>query len=721
MKLNMRALRGRLLAVVPAVCALLAPPGAAAQALSAAQESLLSRYQYQVRPDGSVWAPGASSPLDASGVEAALSRAAGAQRLKALLQVDMILDQSGGKENLTPEQTQRIRDVLRANWSYFPESSRADISGYFTPEELSALDAQPAAQAAAPAGLVAPPGAVAPVAPPVLDNSVQNDSGDALSVGQEVPSAAPASISVGTSVEPPVLDDSSQSDAAPNLSVGQSVAAIAAPIAAARAAAAAAIAPATAVPAAASPSALVPAAAVAASPAAPAKAVPSPTAAAPAPAAQAPGSAVPLAQPLSAPALPASAALHPAPAAPMAAPVVTIAGALPGAAQEMRALAAGTAGRLGQAAAPGTVDFQVFPLPLPQSPKAVSAQDVEKLLQNAPYSQDVVYLLRQIEQKAGLGRNRALDFLLSQIPSIVIAPGRCGAAARGCLETRTDAQGQTLYTIVLSPGPLLVRRGALWFKHDDLIPDSKSFYSRRHLPFPDLKANEGDALAKSVTDGPWGKTSVYADGSRRGAYSRREMAGTLLKELLLADAAKQGWDAAPYYAQVYARTAQEILYAVLAGKGGGGEFLDKDARLIYGRWRNEPGSLRDELVHSLSATRAGVPDFLGRRWDIPAAQLSNAADCELRFSAEARDEAKANEAAMKEDTAALEQTGLVTASQVAAADKALSADAAAVHPAPLLSSKCLSLQQKKEMGRRLALSLAARAYAAQKEFFGAHR
>ncbi|MDE1976480.1 MAG: hypothetical protein KGI84_04380, partial [Elusimicrobia bacterium] len=300
-------------------------------------------------------------------------------------------------------------------------------------------------------------------------------------------------------------------------------------------------------------------------------------------------------------------------------------------------------------------------------------------------------------------------------------PGRCGAAARGCLETRTGAQGQTLYTVVLSPGPLLVRRGSLWFKHDDLVPDSRDFYSRRHLPFPNLKADEGDALAQSVADGPWGKTSVYADGSRRGAYSRREMAGTLLKELLLADAAEEGWDAAPYYAQVYARTAQEIFYAALAGKGGGGGFLDEDARVVYGRWRNEPGSLRDELVHSLSATRAGVPDFRGLRWDIPAAQLSNAADCELRFSAEARDEAKAGEAAMKEDAAALEQTGLATAGQVEAADKALSAAAAAAQPAPPLPAQCLSLQQKKEMGRRLALSLAARAYAAQKEFFGARR
>ena len=706
----MTVLRGRITACLLAFCAALAPLGAAAQALSSAQQSLLSRYQYQIKPDGSIWAPGSSAPLDASGVEAALSQAAGAQRLKALLQVDMILDQSGGKDNLTPEQAERIKDILRKNWTYFPQAARADISGYFSPEELDSLDAEAAAPTANPAPLVAAP------APAPEDSA---------------PAEQAAAPGVAAAVPVPVLDDSSGADSAQNLSMSLPAQAQAA----APAAPAAAPIAASPQPPAASPApkpAFVPAPAQAPQPpallvsavprAAPVQPLPAPK---PAPTPALPlapkTSTVPAAAPaaLASPALPSSGALHPAPAAPMAAPVVTVVGAPARAVQEMRALAAGSAGKASPDA--GSVGFQIFPLPLPSAPPAVSAPDVEKLLQNAPYTQDVVFLLRQIEQKAGLGRNRALGFLLSQIPAIVIAPRRCETSARGCVETQTDARGETLYTIVLSPGPLLVRRGELWFKQDDLIPDATEFYSRRRLSAPDFKANQGDALAENVQDGPWGQTSVYADGSRRGTYSREEMAGTLLQELLMAAAAQEGWDAAPYYAQVYARTAQEIFYAGEAAQRKDDDFLDPDARLLYQRWENDPNSLRDELAHSLSATRAGLPDFLGKRWDIAASDLSNPTDCELRVSAEGVDEAKARESAMKEDAAALERADLVTSKQAAAADAALSAAAAAFRSDPLPPAQCLSLQQKKEMGRRLALSLAGRAYAAQRKFFGVRK
>ncbi|HVA65974.1 MAG TPA: hypothetical protein VNK24_03500 [Elusimicrobiota bacterium] len=721
----MAVLRGRIIACLLAFCAALAPLGVAAQALSSAQQSLLSQYRYQVKPDGSVWAPDAAAPLDASSLQSALSRAAGAQRLKALLQVDMILDQSGGKDNLTPEQTERIKDILRKNWTYFPEASRADISGYFSPEEIDSLDAEAAAPAANPASLVAAPAPVPEDSAPAAARAAS----DSLAPAEQTVSPA-----VATAVPVPVLDNSSDADSAQSLSMSLPAQATvpaapsATPIAAPPPPPVASSAP---VPPAPAAIAAVPAPAQV--PQSPAVAASAAASAAPVPPLPAPKPAQVSAPPLTSeassapvaalvsPVLPSTSALHPAPAAPMAAPVVTVVGAPARAVQEMRVLAAGSAGRAGSTAGPGSVDFQIFPLPLPSAPPAVSAQDVEKLLQNAPYTQEVVFLLRQIEQRAGLGRNRALGFLLSQIPAIVVAPRRCGAAARGCLETQTDARGETLYTVVLDPGPLLVRRGALWFKHDVLLPDAPEFYSRRHLSVPDFKANQGDALAQSVQDGSWGKTSVYADGSRRGTYSREEMAGTLLKELLLADAAQEGWDASPYYAQVYARTAQEIFYAGEAARAKGGDFLDPDALLLYQRWENDPDSLRDELVHSLSATRAGLPDFLGRRWDIPASGLSNPTDCELRVSAESMDEAKAREAAMKEDAAALERAGFVTAKQAASSDEALSAAATSLRSDPLPAAQCLSFQQRKEMGRRLALSLAGRAYAAQRKFFGVRK
>ncbi|MHB2026157.1 MAG: hypothetical protein ACYCPQ_05915 [Elusimicrobiota bacterium] len=551
-----------------------------ARALSDSDKKLLSQYHYQIRPDGSVWADGAPSALMASEIPFVIERLKGAQRLETLLQVNMILGQAGGRANLSPDQLAKIQDIVRTNWMFLNGSSRRDLQGYLSPEDLAAVENEAAFQ--------------------------------------EAPAPAQSQ-----TAQTPVLKSSA-------------------------------------------------------------------TIAAPAP--------------------------NPAP--PPAPPQVTIVGAPMKAQQEMAAM---LSGRVSPVPGAFPIGYHIFSLPLPPAPKPVAADELERFLAQAPYSQDVIYLLRLISENAGLGRNRALRFLLAQIPDIVIAPRRCKSESRGCVEASRTAVGDTRYAVVLVPGPLIVERGILWFHRTFLLPDAAAFYADRGIPAPNLAAARTDAISGSEENGRWGKTIVYADGSRRGSYSRREEAGVLLGKLLEADAESEGWDAAPYDETVYVKVSEDIFFnaEVSAAKTDG--FLDPLARSMYRRWKNNPAALRDEIIHELAATRSGIADFLGKRWALSTDELSDPSGCEIRFSQSGMDERAALRAAHEKDAAVLEDAGIISSGILRSSGEAEKKAARDFRPKPMPVDECLRAQQKKEMGRRLALNLAGRAFSAESAWLGARK
>ena len=53
------------------------------------------------------------------------------QRLKALLQLNLILSKSQGEKKLKPAEKEEIRSIVKENWGVFTISTRKDFRGYF--------------------------------------------------------------------------------------------------------------------------------------------------------------------------------------------------------------------------------------------------------------------------------------------------------------------------------------------------------------------------------------------------------------------------------------------------------------------------------------------------------------------------------------------------------------------------------------------------------------
>jgi hypothetical protein len=274
-------------------------------------------------------------------------------------------------------------------------------------------------------------------------------------------------------------------------------------------------------------------------------------------------------------------------------------------------------------------------------------------------------LLRLISEKASFARTRVLNDVMTVMPRIVIDHDLVGGRTYSRLITGADGSP----SIALNDGIVLVEKPKLFFGATDiLLPRSAKTYPEAGLPAPALQALQGEAVPRGQESGPWGGTSVYADGSRQASLTSDLQAGTLLAELVRLDSRLRAWDASPYATEVAARTAQLLFYDAVAYVRRGDAFLDPLTRMSYHQWLNQPAAYHDELLLSLSSGRNGTVD--PRKADLAAISEFDRgalADCVKAAAAESSYRDATARQALSLDLAAYEASGLFGPESLAAA------------------------------------------------------
>ena len=547
---------------------------------------LLLKNGYQLKPDGGVWAPNSAEPVNPADLAALLQRLESAQRMKALIRLDLILSGVEDENRLAAGDKERLRGVLRENWPVLTLPTRKSFQKYFTPEELAGLNRDPAPVEAIPLPAISeqePPDNQPPASPRL-----------------------PASPPPATAAQLPIYAQTVQPSSA------------------------AAVAP------------------------------------------------------------------------PRELPFGTV---------ESSTQPAAAAATPSTAAAPSAAAVPVPPVETPPaSPREITQAEFEKFLVDAPYSGEAKALLRLVSRKAPeFARARALDAVVSARPMVALDSQRAGTGLHAALSTELSPSGEKNYVVALSPGPAIwTKKGFLLGGATILLPDSPRFYAERHLSLPALAAFKRDGLALKEEAGPWGATKLYEDGSRRGAYSREQLAGSLLHELLLLDADQEGWGASPYAAELYARTAELMLFSRLKDDSGKDDFLDPESRADLRQWLSDPGGYRDHLVHALSAARLARLDP-SKGGPGEQAKLEEAASC----AAQPPEAASARGLSMKAEAAALEEAGLIDSAQRDSAAKAIDADQAAARP---VEAHAAADCPKRLRGLRLAARLLGEMNRAEQKF-----
>ncbi|MFI5347812.1 MAG: hypothetical protein ACHQ51_15685, partial [Elusimicrobiota bacterium] len=171
-------------------------------------KDLLNGTGYEVRDDGHVWDKITETTVNREDMPYLLSRLASARRLRALLEINNIITRYDAERNLSPEDKEAVRTIVRQNWIVFGVAPRHDFRQYFSPQELESLDKIPArfdtmspvtmndpapesVTADAPPPAVVPAPVVAPVPAPVPTTA-------AVPAPAAVPIAVPVSAAVPT-------------------------------------------------------------------------------------------------------------------------------------------------------------------------------------------------------------------------------------------------------------------------------------------------------------------------------------------------------------------------------------------------------------------------------------------------------------------------------------------------------------------------------------------
>lgn len=718
---------------------------------------LLKQAKYVVRDDGSVWTADQQA-VASEELPFLLHRLESGRRLQALLKLDMLLSNSDGEKYLTPVEREQLRKIVRENWPFFTLGTRKDFRHFFSVQELEEMNRDPAPTDRATALLLTDPEpgdysnaelppALKPVpvprllpAPPPPQRVYAADDGEPVPAKGAAPAApavyyvAPMAIARGGSAPP--------------------AAAVLLPAAPQVEAPVAAFSPAPVVPAqpqAAAPAAPAPAPAAVAQPvAAPAPPVPAPTTialgagvpdaglmkpwtpppgfatAAPQPSQPLPPG-ITIAKEAPSAVVAPPAAVNPAPAAVTPAQAAAAppapAGALPAHVEQAAAVGAGPPAKVApppvvpEAPAPAVVDKPILKAP-PTQPVAeaglpaareVPRADFERFLADAPYGKDAKALLRLISEKAAEpARSRALAAVLVSMPQIVFDTARAGLDSHAAL-LAMEANGTRAYTIALSPGPILYEKKKLFGANPRvMVSDSAKIYASLHLPAPPLDALKRDAPAVREEQGRWGVERVYADDSRRGTYTPQQQAGYLLRKLLRLDAKRNGWDASPYAAEAYARSAQWIFYTRVMLDAKSDAFLDPETRATFRQWRDHPQEYRDHLVHTLAAGRVQTIDPVKGNAESQA-EAARAAlnDCVPSMKREMQYRLENDREALKKDALALARAGLYDDNELDTAHKAIEADFAAVRLPEIPYDVCVQRYQAEANALRASAAIFA--------------
>ncbi len=647
-----------------------------AQPLPKPAETLLYRNRYQIRADGSVWDPDGVTQVQITDLPDILRRLGSNQRLKALVQIDLVLSNSSGEKYLTPAEHEDVKRIARENWPFFTLSLRKNFKNYFTGEELEIMNRDQAPMGAedleaAPLKDMEPEIATEPYEPPEAPARRASLNVSPLpALLHSLPSAAP--------IEAP----------APAAAVAPTIvyAQVPAPVPAAQTAAPATVTAADLIP---TPRA-----------AAPARVAVQPTIATPAPTPVAPALVppAPVASVTPVAVLSAGPAIIPA----AAAPVNALAAALPPgvsiaqSAQQILSRPAPPPPPAPAPPAPTPAPVQVpppapkpAPLPPPPAP-AIEKQalppavheiiqaEFERWLADAPYGREAKAMLRLISEKTpDFARSRVLNAILSTMPMVVIDSERAGFDRQGAILVDQN-HGETGYAIALSPGPAFYTRKRMFFGSTTmLLSDSGQALSALHAPAPAVEALKRDAVALKEEQTDWGRTRTYADDSTRSYYTHQQMAGALLRELLLLDAQRQGWGASRFASEIYARSAQNMFYANMAVELKDDRFLDPDTRAQFHEWLAHPRDWHDELVHTLAAAR-GKPFSASLASPDSASEFlaQSAGSCPASLSDELSKPEIARRQAMKAAVSDLRELGLIDKGALESAAKAVDAEPA---------------------------------------------
>ncbi|MBI3551917.1 MAG: hypothetical protein HY077_05310 [Elusimicrobia bacterium] len=616
------------------------------------QEALLYRNRYQIRSDGSVWSPDGMTQIAAAELPDIMRRLGSNQRLKALLQIDLVLSNSAGEKYLTPSEREEVRRVAKENWAFFTLRLRKNFRGYFSVEELERMNQDPAPIAVeeeGTAGMKDPEPAPAPLPEPEP-------------AAPRPAARAPVPQPVFTAGLPPVLQPLSHQ--IPQAPPKPAPAQIQAPAPAAVPAPAPAVAPPAAIP----------------LPVAPAPAPDNPVAAALPPGLSLSQSAQ---QALRQPAPPAAALTPPAVATPPPAP------APPPPPPEKPAL--------------------------PPAVHEILQAEFERWLMDAPYGRDAKAMLRLISEKApNFARSRALNTILNAMPMIVLDSVRAEGDRHGALIVE-EKTGETGYTIALNPGPVFYTKKRLFFGSKTiLLSESPKAFAAMHVPVPELEALKPTPVAVKEEQGDWGRVRTYSDGSTRAFYTHQQLAGALLRQLLLLDAKRSGWEASRHAAEVYARSAQQMFYARVADELKDDRFLDPDLRADYHEWLEHPRDWRDALAHSLSSSRgSGFETGLAGPESAADWARQAAAECPGSLVSELTRQELARRQGLKAAAAELREIGLIEKVQFESALKAVDAEPAPVTKSP---EACVKHWQDAGAGLRLASALLVELRAAESKF-----
>ncbi|MBI4371908.1 MAG: hypothetical protein HY552_06395 [Elusimicrobia bacterium] len=558
----------------------------AAAPLDELSRDLLAGSGYEIRDDGKVWDKIAEAPVSSREMPYLISRLASARRLKALIELRLLLSKAGGDKSLTPEEREAARAILRRSWAVLGLSARRDFRSYFTPEELESLDKVPLRfEQAGLEPLREPPPLPVTAEPPPAQEAPS----------EPVPPASGAAAIAGPAVAVPATPPT------PALGTLQ--------------------------------------------PWTPPPAEPAPAADAPAAADLKPAEAPAPAQP-------------PAPPAPEP--------------------------------------------PKPLAIPAVGAEEYDAFTATGPHTDQSRELLRMIGQDAP-------DFCLpllrravvGGVAQVVLDGERTGRNLRAG-RTEDAARPDAPLVVALSPGPVFVeRRKGLFGREVVILPESPEAWAALGAPRPALQALVPGAAPERVEAGPWGATQVYADGSRRGAYSAPEQAGELLEQLLLAGLGRESLDASAYAARRWALTAKRLFWSRLKEKLQRDDFLDPDRRAELAEWAARPDESDDALAAAWSAARAWVLD--PRRGAPEAERLAEdaarGADCARAALEDGLAAAARRRAARAGALKALEDAGLLEPAAAQAAASA-AADAEARERVRLLSAPACP---PADPGRRQAL------------------
>ncbi len=678
---------------------------------------LLLENGYVIREDGKIWDRIADSAVRLDEMSYLLSRLAGARRLKALLELNLILNRSEGEKKLTSAERETVRKLLRKHWAVFGVGTRKDFRAYFSVQELTEelnkipprfdrgsvmlmRDPDPAtapsvARVAAPISVTAPPpAAYAPIPPPAQET--QTEAAEAPR--QFFPRAVLTPLLEPLSLRRP----SPFAPRARPIEAAPRIAAVAAPIAApmtppAIAAVLGAMAPVDNPPAMLSgpgttPLAAAPAPPPAAAPPAAPLATPSATPSLfgstppPQPAVNAElGMLKPWTPPDAAPAPKTAESELPRDVAPAPAPAV-------------------------QPAAPAA--------PAPPQPADATQAEFDAFVANGPYGREGQTLLKMISEKAPeFCRAILRRTVVRGAPLIVIDGARAGSDRRAGFTPSDPAH--PIITIALSAGPLLIeRRKGLFGKTTIALPEDPRAWAELGVAPPALEALKKDSAPAAQENGPWGAVRIYGDRSRRGTYSAQEQAGELLERLLLLGLEREGFSSSTYAARAWARVARLLFSARVADDYGNDSFLDRDRRLELRDWTLHSDESDDLLVASWSSSRGNVLDPRRGGPESQALYERQAREaCTRSLLADHLAEAARNLAARVRTVEALAESGLIAVDAAKAAAEKASKEETAARAALLASPPaCDGRFGADENGLRRSSALLAEASRAERAF-----